>query len=136
MNQMHPTQRALVDAAQDELKRLQIELAPVMAARPEAAFRDPEYRNLQVAQNVLRTCLEAVLSGMTPYGQLMLVEIAVRMASYAISAGPMEDQDAMLADVLQRLPPEHSHRVAQGMIIQTTWEQHGLIQPNVPGGRG
>lgn len=106
-----------------------------MARRPEPEFQNPEVRNVQAAQNTLRTCIEAVLKDSAPYSDLTCGELAIRLASYCISAVPLERQDELLSHVIAVLPAAHSKRLAQGIIIQSEWETNGVRHENVPGGR-
>lgn len=136
MSKLHPIERAAVVALHDLWAYHYEIVSPLMDKRPEEEFRDPEVRNLQIAQNVLRRCLEAVLDKMLPYTALSCYELAIRLASYSISAAPLEDQDRILAAVLQSLPHAHSKRLASGTIIHNKWAGGGLPeQENVPGGR-
>ena len=125
-------QRNLVKAVKAEYLRLQADLEPRLSAHPHPAMRDPEQRSLQVAQNALRTCIEAVLQSMGPYTPETCASLAIRLASYALSAAAVEDQDFLLAHVLRHLGPEHMRRVDQGISIQTQWEmQDGSVRPNI-----
>lgn len=128
-------QQSLIKAVKVSLREGRKVLEPVMAARPEPEFQDPEIRFVQVAQNTLRTCLEATLQAAMPYSETTPIQLAIRLASYAISALPLEQQDAALRTVIDSLPNAHSVRLARGIIIQTEWETHGHRHPNVPGGR-
>lgn len=132
---MHKTQAVVIRSVKAALKHAIATLNPVMDARPEPEFRDPDIRFVQAAQNTLRTCLEATLQTATPYGDRTCIELAIRLASYAISALPLERQDEALQAVTRSLPEAHSSRLAKGIIIQTEWETHGVRHPNVPGGR-
>lgn len=124
-------QRDLVRAVKAEYSRVQADIGLRLAAHPHPAMRDPEQQALQVAQNTLRTCMEAVLQSMGRYTPEALVGLAIRLASYALSAAPIEDQDFLLARVLQHLGPEHMRRVDQGISIKTEWQMHdGTARPN------
>lgn len=132
---MNRQTRDLVRAVKAAIAHNAKAMAPALDARPEPQFRHPEYRYVQVAQNTLRTCLEATLQQGMPYSEMTCIELAVRLASYAVSALPLESQDAALKMVIDTLPSAHSQRLAAGIIISTEWEANGLTQPNVPGGR-
>lgn len=124
-------QRDLVKAVKAEYRRVQADLGPRLSSHPHPAMRDPEQQALNVAQNTLRTCLEATLQSMGRYSPEACISLAIRLASYALSAAPVEDQDFLLAHVLQHLGPEHMRRVDQGISIKTEWQmQNGSIRPN------
>lgn len=125
----------LIRAVKADLARTQAELAPVLANHPNPAFQVPEAQFIQAAQNTLRTCMEATLQAAGDYSDRTCIELAIRLASYAISALPLECQDEALDAVVRSLPAAHSLRLANGIIIQTVWETHGVRHPNVPGGR-
>lgn len=127
--------RDLIKAVKADLRATKEALAPSLAAHPAPEMQNPEVRFVQAAQNTLRTCMEATLQEAGPYTDVTCIELAVRLASYAISAIPLERQDEALGAVIASLPAAHSSRLAKGVIIQTEWETHGLRHPNVPGGR-
>lgn len=125
-------QRDLVRAVKAEFGRLKTVLAPRLAAHPDPAMSDPEQQDLQYAQNTMRTCIEATLQSMTQYSPEALASLAIRLASYALSAAPLEDQDFLLAHALRHLGPEHMRRVDQGIAIQADWQmKDGSIRPNI-----
>jgi hypothetical protein len=74
-----------------------------------------------VAQNTLRTCVEACLEEMLPYGPASLADLAIRLASYVVSAAKEEDQPALIQTVVGLLPQVHTRRVNEGIRISTTW---------------
>lgn len=132
---MRKTTRNLIAATKADLKATRAAVEPMLAHRPEAEFAHPEIRFIQAAQNTLRTCLEATLQEAGEYSPITCVELAIRLASYAISALPLEHQDEALNAVTANLPSAHSARLAKGVIIQTEWITNGLRHANVPGGR-
>ena len=124
-------QRDLVKAVKAEYHRVQADLEPRLSSHPHPAMRDPEQQALQVAQNTLRTCMEATFQSMGPYSPEACASLAIRLASYALSAAAIEDQDFLVAHVLRHLGPEHMRRVDQGIAIQTEWQmQDGSMRPN------
>lgn len=129
---MHPTVEAAVNAVQALFDHSAEILGPQMDARPEAAFRDPEVRNVQVTQNVMRLCLEAVFQRLHPFTVATPVELAVRLASYAISALPIEEQELALDNVVGTLPEAHAQRIRQGIALETTWVVDGEERANRP----
>lgn len=115
----------------------QIEPSLLQAIERDQAYADPEIRNIQVAQNVLRTCMEATLSEMLPYSELTAIELSIRLASYAISILPIERQANALQTMIATLPAAHTKRVGAGIIIKTAWgTASDSTSPNVPEGRG
>lgn len=125
-------QRDLIKAVSAEYRRNHASLTPRLAAHPHPAMRDPAQQAMQVAQNTLRTCMEATLQQMGPYTPETCASLAIRLASYALSAAPLEDQDFLLAHVLQHLGPEHMRRVDQGIAIKVDWEMvDGSVRPNI-----
>ena len=128
-----PEQAPLVEAVRAEFDRTAAIVFPKLADRPEPEFRNREIANMQVAQNVLRTCMEAVLQKLIPYSHTTCGDLAIRLASYAMSAAPMEDQEMILAMVLDALPAAHRKRMASGIRISTSWQMRtGDEQPNFP----
>lgn len=127
--------RDLVRAVKRDIARIRREIEPRLAGRLEPEFADPEIRFIQAAQNTLRTRLEATLQEAGQFSTVTPVELAIRLASYAISVLPLEEQDHALAMVTATLPLAHSKRLANGVIIQADWQTNGLRHTNVPGGR-
>jgi len=114
----------------------QIEPSLIQAAAREPLYGKPELRNIQVAQNVLRTCMEATFSQMLPYSDITPIELSIRLASYAISVLPIERQGAAIEAMIATLPAAHRKRVSAGIIIKTEWGSADASTPNVPEGRG
>lgn len=133
---LHPAQQALVDAIKAEFERAQVVLAPRMLDMIQAGhsrLADPEQQRIQAAQNVLRTCLEAVLNQMIPYSGMVPLEMALRLASYSISAAPMEDHAQMMDWLVRTLPSAHEQRMASGIRLTSEWQMHnGMTQMNFP----
>ena len=127
--------KALIRAVSASLDANRQAIEPMLAQRPEPEFRDPEIRFVQAAQNTLRTCLEATLEAAIPYSRLTCVELAVRLASYAISALPLEEQAQAIQAVVGTLPTAHRQRIARGVSIQAEWQTDGVRHPNMPKGR-
>lgn len=130
--EMNPTQRRLVDAVQAEIDRVLDEIGPRLDAHPDPAARLPENRNIQAAQNALRTCLEATLEKLVPWTERTPVEIGLRLASYALSALPIEAQAAATAAFLDAFPAAHASRLKAGIRLETTWHQQGRERSNFP----
>lgn len=85
-----------------------------------------------VAQNALRVCLEVVYEECMPFDENLCGEIAVRMASYAISMAPIERQEALLEAVMGALPGAHARRLKDRITLLSTWETPHGEQPNAP----
>lgn len=126
------TFKALIAAVQDHFDAVEIDLGPAMDTRPELGFADPEQRGIQFAQNTLRPCIEATLDRLVPYTQMTCVELAVRLASYALSAAPAEDQDVIVRGFVDGFPSAHRHRLATGIRLETGWVTQGRERPNFP----
>lgn len=85
------------------------------------------------AQNVLRDCMTVIFNECTPYSEAFPIDLAVRLASYAISNLPVEKQDVAAHLVGKNLPVVHATRLKQGIFLQSTWETDGVQHKNVPG---
>lgn len=131
-DQLHPTQQTLVNAIQAEFDRVLADIGPRLDAHPDPAARKPENRNIQAAQNALRTCIEATYEKLVPYGETIPVELAIRLASYAISVLPAEAQAAATAAFLETFPTAHVRRLTQGIRIDSEWVTEGRVRPNFP----
>lgn len=126
-------QRDLIKAVKAEYQRNTQELAPRFAAHPHPRMADPQVQAAVIAQNTLRTCLEATLQAVGPYTPELLADLALRLASYAISAAPIEDHDLLVSHVVRNLADAHMARVDQGVVIRADWEMvDGRQVPNVP----
>lgn len=86
-----------------------------------------------IAQNVLRVCLEVVYEECTPFEEDLCGELAVRMASYAISIAPIERQETILEAVVSSLPPMHARRLRDGIMLTSSWQTPFGEQPNAAG---
>lgn len=124
----NPGRRRLISAVTAEYHRLHKDLAPALAR-----LGNDELANINVAQNVIRDCLTALFGEMTPFEHVSAIEMARRMASYALSTVPIEDQDEVVAAHLAGFADFHMMRTAQGAIITTEWQMHdGRRQTNFP----
>lgn len=127
--------RNLIREVRREFKRCKAELEPQMLGRvdDEPVMANEEMRNIIVAQNVLRPCMEATLEALLPYSHLTSLELAIRLASYALSTAPLEDQDKLVAMFLQVFAESHALRTARGIVIGTEWRVgDGPPVPNMP----
>jgi hypothetical protein len=98
-----PERERLLKAVRTEYRRLHRLLAPQLAAIPDA-----ETRNVNIAQNVMRDVLTALLSEMAPYGHDTALEMARRLASYALSVVPLEDQELVVSEHLAGFAEFHA----------------------------
>lgn len=114
---LHPTEQALVTAVLAELHRGQNMLAGKL---PKTATES--MKKAILAQNVLRTCMEAVIKDLIPFHSTFLMDLALRLASYAVSAAPLDQQDNMITQVILNLPTAHAARIRQGVMILTEWK--------------
>lgn len=133
-NELHPTAQALVRAVRAEFERVLDDIGPIMDRRPEPQFRDPEVRNVQAAQNALRTCLEAIYERMLPYGFTTPIELAIRLASYALSVLPAEHQNEALETFIRSFPTAHRRRIREGTRLEAGWITEGRERSNFPKG--
>jgi hypothetical protein len=130
---MKKEQRDLVRATKKMFAHVRKEMEPNLLIRPEPQWQQESYRNLQYAQNVIRTCMEASLQEMLPYTHEVSVELAIRLASYSLSIVPMEDQDYVMALFMKNFSYAHERRMDQGLRIETQWaDDNGAVQPNFP----
>jgi hypothetical protein len=118
---LHARQRKLVEATHAEFDRVARDIR--MDGLPRAV--GDEERNLIVAQNTLRTALEACFERMLPYSAATPVDLGVRLASYCLSALPVEAQDRAIDALCQVLRDAHPQRLAQGIRLSTTWDTPG-----------
>ncbi|MBB4859676.1 hypothetical protein HNO88_003005 [Novosphingobium chloroacetimidivorans] len=123
-----PSRIAMIEATQAEYRRLAELLAPHMVR-----IEDPEMRAVNVAQNVLRDAVTVVMNEMIPYTHTTVLELAFRLASYALSAAPLEDQDEIVAAFVSNFADVHLQRTSQGQVITSEWRMHdGREMPNFP----
>jgi hypothetical protein len=123
----------LATAVREQFQLTLADLTPKFDARPEPQFKLPEYRHLNVAQNVLRTCMEVCLNEMLPYSEITPVELATRLASYALSALPVEAQESAAAHFVSIFESAHRSRIASGIRLSTEWVTPGIgLHENFP----
>lgn len=124
------TRQAVIDAVQAHFADIKSEVERRLVDVP--GFEEAEVRAIQTAQNVLRLCLEATLDKLLPYSEVTCSELAIRLASYAISAAPAEDQPRLVAGVVVSFPEAHARRLEQGVRLTTTWDTQGRERGNFP----
>lgn len=116
MNPEHPTRLALRAAIKAEYERTKVDITTM---RP-ADERDDV--NIQVAQNVVRVVLESLLTEMMPTSYSLIVDLAMRSASYAFSVVRLEDQELLVAALINNFAEFHQLRTAHGVVIAAEWE--------------
>ena len=84
------------------------------------------------AQNAIRDCMKAVLNECVPIDVQFCGELAIRLASYAISVAPIEDQDNLVALVVMHLRDTHRDRLRAGVVIKSDWEILSGMRRNIP----
>ncbi len=92
----------------------------------------PKAQELIAAQNVLRDCISVVLNECMPIDDSFCAELAVRLASYAISVIPLQRQDQACRAVSEALHDAHFSRIRAGVSIPATWITDGVEHANVP----
>lgn len=92
----------------------------------------PYAKEMIGAQNVLRDCISVVFNECMPINEAFCAEMAIRLASYAISVVPAERQEAVAHVVAASLPGAHVDRMKQGVGIHSTWVTDGVEHTNVP----
>jgi hypothetical protein len=122
------SRRRLITASQQHYHHLHRSLKDQLAV-----LDNEELRNVNVAQNVIRDCITAVLIEMMPYSHLTPLELAQRLASYVLSTVPIEDQDAVVAAHVTSFADFHMERTAGGNIIAAAWKmEDGTEKPAFP----
>lgn len=77
---------------------------------------------LNVSQNVLREAMEVVITQSLPQQHRYFIELAVRLACYAITALPADDQEQAMLLVRDGLFNKLADMQASGVVIKTEWE--------------
>jgi leucyl-tRNA synthetase len=89
--------------------------------KPKIEGLERQVANIVVADNVIRTAMEAALTRMMPFQPEVCAEMSVRLASYALSAAPDSLQERLLVTHLQALPAKHIERLLNNVRIETEW---------------
>jgi hypothetical protein len=93
----------------------------------------PFAKKMVAAQNVLKDCITAVVNECVPIDEQFCGELAIRLASYAISIAPVERQEEIARLVAASLPAAHVDRMKRGVVIHSTWmEKDGVERRNMP----
>lgn len=96
--------------------------------RAVAPAGTPEDRQRTVvADNMLKFCIEQALNHMLPISPEFCAEIAVRIASYALSAAPTHMHGGLVAMCVEVLPEVHASRMERGICIKSEWETVGSV---------
>lgn len=114
-----PEQQNLIAAVQAEFARIERDLSPRLASAPAYASRDA--KSVQIAQNVLRLCIEACVKKMIPFEASLPVELAIRIGSYALSMAEQDKMNLALAQFIAAFPAAHISRVESGISISVEW---------------
>jgi hypothetical protein len=117
MANLHPKTKRLIQATRIEAARVRLDIKDKLPA--ETA---DHIAAVLIAQNTIRPCLEATLKELTPFGVLLLGELAIRLASYAISAAPADIQGDLLQAVMNGLPDAHALRMSKGIALRSVWD--------------
>lgn len=126
-NQDRSAIRRIFDKTREDVRPL------VIAKANEAGVTATrEMIDFIAAQNALRVSMEVVFQRCLPYGEEFLAEMAARLASYSISAAPIERQQDILTAVVEALPGALETRLKSGSVIKTTWTTDGVAHPNMP----
>jgi hypothetical protein len=92
----------------------------------------PQVKELMAAQNVLRDCITVVFNECMPIDRSFVLEMAMRLASYAVSVAPVEDQMILARGVTQLFEDFHLKRMQQGIGIPADWITDGVEHKNMP----
>jgi len=114
---MPPGRQRLLSATKAEYRRLQRERAAQLAVLPSA-----DLRNINVAQNVLRDVLTALLSEMAPCTHHTAVELSRRLASY-------HGRAATWLDAMAHCTPETQARWRTELISLGVDVDAGAVNP-------
>lgn len=101
----------------------------VASNNPEA---HPKAKELIAAQNVLRDCITVVVNDCMPIDELFCAELALRLASYAVSIVAVERQEAVAKVVANSFEKMHHDRMKKGIGVQSEWMTDGVRHPNMP----
>lgn len=135
MSKARQPDRDLTRELQRHFKRRKAQMEPELIA--QAGFKphlaNEEMRNILIAQDVLQPCLQVVMEQLLPFAHMTAMELAIRLASYALSTAPMEDQAKLVSLFMEAFPNAHDMRLALGIVIPLNWEKGtGEIMVNHP----
>lgn len=116
---LSPLQIQIVEAIQAEIDAS----APIILER--TATQHEFIKQALIAQNVLRLALEATLEKLVPFDDLLLGELAIRLASYVISVAPEPRHAALIKALKEGISPAHRRRMAEGVRIKGWWMIEG-----------
>lgn len=134
-NGIPPEKAALIKAVMARYDSVEKEIAHQVArAMVGSSVEDLDMQmKIQTGQNVMRVCLEALVDRMVPFPPEVAAELSIRLASYAISILPLEDQDIAVASLVRNFALVHQTRTAKGIRINCDWKMNdGDVQPNYP----
>lgn len=104
---------------------------PMVVAKNEPAA-PPKAMEIIAAQNVLRDCISVIFNECMPIDRTFIAEMALRLASYAVSVAPIEDQEGISAIVGASFQKMHHARMKAGIYIESKWVTDGVEHSNVP----
>lgn len=125
--QLSTEQRAIIIAVQANYARCHDALLKHMetnvVADEDGRFlvAGSEEFKVLVAQNALRTCVEAGLEAMIPFLPATAVEFGLRLASYCVSVIPRELHDDAVRQFCEVFPDLHERNMRSGVRLSGGW---------------
>lgn len=118
MKDDQPEAIALIAAVRAAIVRARAEMALKLDA---AGIIDPDMRSANELQNVLRICIAVCFNETPAMSEELPVQIALRAASYALSALPPALQEQSAHFVAHNLPSVHQQRREKRIGIESQW---------------
>lgn len=78
-------------------------------------------KKANIAQNVLSAVMVCTFNELIPYSRQFPWSMAMRLASYAISAGPANVQNIYVKNLIKEFREYHAERLRKGIIIEGDW---------------
>jgi len=121
----NPTRAAMRLAVRAEYERTLHDINAKNVATSEAHLKT------MAGQNVMRVALETVYEEMMPVSNGMVVQMAMAAASYALSLTMLEEQEIVVARLMEHFAEYHQMRTARGVVIKAAWHKpDGSVVPN------
>ncbi len=121
----HPTRYAVRAPIRAEYQRTKTDIDKKGVATGEPHLK------LMAAQNTMRVALETVYEEMMPISNAMVIQMAMALASYALSLSPLEEQEILVARMMEHFADYHQLRTARGTVIKANWQRpDGSVYPN------
>lgn len=93
-----------------------------MAALADRPLMETEFAvSLNVTQNVIRECMTVAMNEAMPQQHLFFGELAIRLACYAITCLPADDQEVMALAVSKGIMEKLGHMQSEGIVIDAEW---------------